>query len=167
MEFDYEGWLAKAQARLETLDQQKSAIEDEISNLEKGIKGFAPLVNQPALWRGPDTGITDAVKAVFQRDQSRLYSAVEIRDELLNVGVSLTQKNPLSTIYQVLSRLAEQGAVLHYDTEGKTRYKWVVGWEAKKYLRAPKSIGQRVAESDDFKPKLGFPDPLNQGGKKK
>ncbi len=146
MTFDYESWLAKAQARLETLYQQKSALENEISNLEKGIKGFAPLVNQPALWRGPDTGITDAVKAVFKKDESRLYSAVDIRDQLLEAGVSLTQKNPLSTIYQVLSRLAQQGAVLPYDMDGKTQYKWVEGWEAKKYLRAPKSIGQRIAE---------------------
>jgi hypothetical protein len=133
--FDYEGWLAKAQARLETLYQQKAAIENEISGLEKGIKGFAPLVNQPSLWRGPDTGITDAVKSVFQKDESRLYSAIDIRNDLLESGVALTQKNPLSTIYQVLSRLAEQGAVLPYDMEGRTLYKWVVGWEAKKYLR--------------------------------
>jgi hypothetical protein len=141
MTFDYESWLAKAQARLETLYQQKSAIESEIYKLEKGIKGFAPLVNQPALWHGPDLGITDAVKAVFKKEESRLYSAVEIRNQLLEAGVALTQKNPLSTIYQVLSRLAEQGAILPYDKEGRTLYKWVVGWEAKKYLREePKPV---------------------------
>jgi hypothetical protein len=135
MTFDYASWLAKAQARLETLYQKKSALENEISSLERGIKGFAPLVNDPALWNGPDTGITDAVKSVFQKDASRLYSAIQIRNELLEAGFSLTQKNPLSTIYQVLSRLAEQGAIMPYDMEGRTQYKWVVGWEAKKYLR--------------------------------
>lgn len=135
MTFDYGAWLAKAQARLETLYTQKSAIETEISNLENGIKAFAPLVNQPTLWRGSDTGITEAVKSVFQSDASRLYTATEIRDTLVEKGFDLTQKNPLSTIYQVLSRLAEQGAVMPYTREGKTQYKWVEGWEAKKYLR--------------------------------
>jgi hypothetical protein len=136
MNFDYEGWLAKAQARLEILYQQKSAIESEISHLESGIKGFAPLVSKPAiLYGGYDLGITEAIKAFFRKDESRLYSAVDIRDGLLESGFPLTQKNPLSTIYQVLSRLAEQGAIIPHDRDGKTMYKWVVGWEGKKYLR--------------------------------
>jgi hypothetical protein len=135
MTFDYESWLAKAQKRLETLYEQKTAVENEISALERGIKGFAPLVNQPALWHGPDTGITDAVKAVLKSDESRMWSPVQVRDELVDRGVALNQKNPLATIYQVLARLVEQGAAMPYVQEGKNSYKWVVGWEAKKFLR--------------------------------
>jgi hypothetical protein len=142
MTFDYESWLAKAQKRLETLYEQKTAIESEISALEKGIKGFAPLVNQPALWHGPDAGITDAVKSVLKSSESRMWSAVSVRDELLENGVSLNQKNPLATIYQVLARLVEQGAAIIYEREGRNFYKWVVGWEAKKYLR-PEKIAKK------------------------
>jgi hypothetical protein len=139
MAFDYEGWLKTAQDRLESLYEQKSALESEISALEAGIKGFAPLVDQPALWRGPDVGITEAVSDVLKADASRLFSAVEVRDELLNRGVSLSQKNPLATIYQVLARLAERGAVIISAHEaGKNRYKWVVGWEVKKFRRNQK-----------------------------
>jgi len=141
--FDYESWLARAQRRLETLYEHKSAIENEISALESGIKGFAPLVNQPALWQGPDTGITDAVKSVLRSDESRMWSATQVRDELLERGISLTQKNPLSTIYQVLARLVDQGGAIIYEREGKNLYKWVVGWEAKKYLReSTKPVGR-------------------------
>ena len=73
MAFDYEEWLKAAQDRLEALYQQKTTIENEISLLERGIKGFAPLVNQPSLWYGPEAGITEAVRAVLKSDPSRLY----------------------------------------------------------------------------------------------
>jgi hypothetical protein len=136
MAFDYESWLKTAQDRLETLYQQKTAVESEISLLEAGIKGFAPLVNQPALWRGPDVGITDAVTDILKSQPSRLFSAVEIRDALLARGASLSQQNPLATIYQVLARLSERGAVIITAHEpGKNRYKWVQGWEVRKYRR--------------------------------
>jgi hypothetical protein len=136
MTFDYEGWLKTAQDRLEILYQQKTALESEISALESGIKGFAPLVNQPSLWRGPDIGITEAVTNVIQSKTSRLWSAVEVRDELISSGIPLTQQNPLATIYQVLARLHEKGAVIVSTHEpGKNRYKWVEGWETEKYQR--------------------------------
>jgi hypothetical protein len=136
MTFDYEAWLKQAQDRLEALYQYKVAIESEISRLEAGIKGFAPLVNQPTLWYGPDVGITDAVSAVLQSQPSRTFTATEIRDELLTRGVSLEQQNPMATIHQVLARLVERGAVIVTTHEAaRNRYKWVEGWEAKKYRR--------------------------------
>jgi len=137
MTFDYEGWLKTAQDRLEVLYQQKTAIEDEISALEKGIEGFAPLVNQPSLWRGPDVGITEAVTNVLRANPSRLFSAIDVRNELAASGIPLTQQNPLATIYQVLARLVGRGAVLVSTHEaGKNRYKWVEGWEVEKYRKA-------------------------------
>jgi hypothetical protein len=137
MKFDYESWLKTAQDRLEALYHQKSAIETEISALEEGIKGFAPLVNQPALWRGPDVGITDAVSNILKAEPNKLFSAIDVRDELVKRGAGLSQKNPLATIYQVLARLVEKGAVIIMAHEpGKNRYKWVQGWEVKKYRRS-------------------------------
>lgn len=128
MTFDYETWLKAAQDRLETLYQQKTAIESEISMLERGIKGFAPLVNQPALWYGPEAGITDAVRAVLKSDPSRLYSAPEVRDELLKRGVQLTQQNPMATIHQVLSRLVSKGVAKIYPLEpGRNHFQWAEG----------------------------------------
>jgi len=126
MTFNYEEWLKGAQDRLETLYQQKTAIENEISLLERGIKGFAPLVNQPTLWYGPESGITEAVRAVLKSDPSRLYSAPEIRTELLNRGVMLTQQNPMATIHQVLSRLVSKKMARIYPLEpGRNHYQWV------------------------------------------
>jgi hypothetical protein len=125
MAFDYEEWLKAAQDRLEALYQQKTTIENEISLLERGIKGFAPLVNQPSLWYGPEAGITEAVRAVLKSDPSRLYLATQIRDELLSRGVQLTQQNPMATIHQVLARLVNKGTAKIYPLEpGRNHYQW-------------------------------------------
>jgi hypothetical protein len=139
MTFDYESWLKTAQDRLEALYQQKTSIESEITLLEEGIQGFAPLVNQPR-WQSPDVGITEAVTSLLKSDTSRVFAAIEVRDELLEHGVSLNQRNPLATIYQVLARLAEKGAVIVTTHEaGRNRYKWVEGWELKKYRESRKT----------------------------
>jgi hypothetical protein len=136
MNFDYESWLKTAQDRLEFLYQQKVAIENEITQLEAGIKGFAPLVNQPSLWQGPGVGITDAITNVMKSKPSRLFSATEVRDEIVRLGVSLEQKNPMATIHQVLARLVERGAVtITAHDAGRNRYKWVEGWEIEKFRR--------------------------------
>jgi len=125
MTFDYEAWLKAAQDRLETLYQQKAAIENEISALEHGIRGFAPLVNQPSLWFGPEAGITDAVRAVLKTDPSRVFTATEVRNELVKRGILLKQQNPMATIHQVLARLVSKGAAEIFTQEpGRNRYKW-------------------------------------------
>ncbi|HTC95965.1 MAG TPA: hypothetical protein VK699_21160 [Terriglobales bacterium] len=125
MTFDYEAWLKTAQDRLETLYQQKTAIENEISALEHGIKGFAPLVNQPSLWFGPEAGITDAVRAVLKTDPSRIFTATEVRNELVKRGILLRQQNPMATIHQVLARLVSKGTAKIFTYEpGRNCYKW-------------------------------------------
>jgi hypothetical protein len=126
MTFDYEGWLKAARGRLETLYKQKEAIESEISKLERAIQGFAPLVKNPSKWFGPETGITDAVRAVLKSDTSRIFTATEIRDQLEMRGVPLRQKNPLATIHQILARLVDsEEAVVSTLEPGRNRYKWV------------------------------------------
>jgi hypothetical protein len=151
MTFDYEAWLKTAQDRLEFLYGQKVAIETEITQLEAGIKGFAPLVNQATLWQGPGVGITDAVTNVLKSNQSRLFSAIEVRNELLRLGVSLEQKNPMATIHQVLARLVERGIVTITTHEaGRNRYKWVEGWEGRKLRRSRRSSATpRPPETND------------------
>jgi hypothetical protein len=125
MTFDYEGWLNAAYRQLETLYKQKAAIEAEISKLEVAMKGFAPLVKNPSKWFGPQTGITDAIRVILKRDPNRIYTATEIRDELLMSGVTLKQKNPMATIHQILARLVESGiATVSAHEPGRNRYKW-------------------------------------------
>jgi hypothetical protein len=86
---------------------------------------LAPLVNQPALWYGPDAGITGAVRAVLKSDTTRIFTPTEIRDALLKRGVPLTLQNPMASIHQVLSRLVEKGtARISAHEPGRNRYQW-------------------------------------------
>jgi hypothetical protein len=147
MTFDYETFVKEAQDRLEKLYEQKVAIEQEIGALEGAIQGFGPLLQKPYRWLGTDTGITEAITAVFKVDPSRLFSPPEIRDELLRRGVSLEQKNPMATIHQILARLVERGAVMVISTDaGRNHYKWVEGWETKKFNRPAKTPGEQLRD---------------------
>jgi|SRR5579859_1858175 len=150
MTFDYEEWLKAANGRLETLYKQKATIESEISKLERAIQGFAPLVKNPSKWFGPETGITDAVRGVLKSDIHRIFTATEIRNELLMRGVPLKQKNPLATIHQILARLVDnEEAVVNTHEPGRNRYKWI----------RKDGPGDIVAESDPEKEKALFNQP--------
>jgi hypothetical protein len=123
MTFNYESWIKQAKDRLALLYEQREAISNEISALERGVESFLPLAK--GAWLGPSTGITESVRRVLSGKPSRVFSPVEIRGELLTQGVSLTQKNSMATIHQVLSRLAEKGLVKIQIDKGKNRYRWI------------------------------------------
>ncbi|SRR5216683_2132338 len=145
MAFDYEGWLKTAQDRLESLHQQKAAIESEISLLEDGIKGFAPLLNQPTLWYGPEAGITDAVRAVLRAQPAKVFSPTAVRDELQARGVSLTQQNPMAAIHQTLARLVDKGAAKVVENErGPDHYQWA--GDVRTETKRRTTVAQHIAE---------------------
>ena len=123
MGFDYESWIKQARDRLALLYQQREAITDEISNLERGIEGFAPLARNA--WMGPEAGITQSVRQILSEEPHRVFAPVEIRNELLSKGVKLAQKNAMATIHQILSRLSAKGMVKVQIDKGKNRYRWV------------------------------------------
>ncbi len=123
MKFNYESWIKQAKDKLELLYEHKNAIENEIYALERGIEGFLPLAQ--SAWLGPTAGITESVVKVLSEDPHRVFAAVEIRNELINKGLSLEQKNPMATIHQVLARLMKKGWLYSEIENGKNRYRWV------------------------------------------
>lgn len=139
MVFNYEIWLKAARDMLETLYQQKAAIEDEISQLQRAIQGFEPLVKNRAKWFGPTSGITHAIRALLKSESGRLFTATDIRDELLQRGVALRQKNPMATIHQILHRLVQSETVKVFTHEpGRNHYKWQTD--------APANLSRRAVE---------------------
>lgn len=124
MTFDYKGWLKAAQDRLELLYRQKSAIEDEIEKLERGIEGFAPLAELPPAWAGPNAGITQTIRDILKANPARAFLPTEVRDELLNRGVRLEQDNPMATVHQILARIAKEGTAKPLAQGNRTRYQW-------------------------------------------
>jgi hypothetical protein len=143
MNFNYDSWIKQAKDRLELLYEQRNAIDNEIHALEKGIEGFAPLTR--TAWLGPNAGITESIRRVLSSDSHRLYSPIEIRDELLNQGVSLKQKNAMATIHQVLSRLIEKDLVKISIDKGKNRYRWI-GQDGKEDVMKPQQKKHLLGE---------------------
>jgi len=139
MAFDYDSWITQARERLELLYDQKNAIENEIAALEKGIEGFLPLTKHA--WLGPTAGLTDSVMKVFNGQPHKYWGAVEIRNELINRGMSLDQRNPIANIHQILARLHERGVIEPRVIEGKTRYRWSAG----PLTRAAKKYGAEMS----------------------
>jgi uncharacterized protein (DUF2461 family) len=123
MTFDYETWIKQARNRLELLYQQREAITNEISCLERGLQGFEPLAK--AAWIGPAAGVTESIRQILSEAPRRFFSPTQIRDELLEKGVRMRQKNPLATIHQVLARLVEKGTVTVTIRNGVNCYRWI------------------------------------------
>ena len=123
MTFEYESWLKQAQDRLEDLNQQRTAIEEEIAALERGIEGFTPLVKRPVSSDGDTIGITEAVTRVFTDTPNKCFSPTQVRDVLAARGdVRLNQQNPLATIHQIIARLAARGVIKASTHDGRALY---------------------------------------------
>ncbi len=137
MNFDYDSWIKQAKERLELLYAQKNSIENEITALEQGIEGFLPLTKEA--WLGPTAGITESVVKVLSGDPHRVFSAIEIRSELINKGLSLEQKNPMATIHQVLARLVQRGWLKTEIDQGKNRYCWIGEGGKDDVMKRPKT----------------------------
>jgi hypothetical protein len=123
MNFDYDSWITQARERLKLLYDQKNAIENEISILEKGIEGVLPLTKNA--WLGPTAGLTDSVVKVFSSKSHCVFSVTEVRNELIKKGLSLDQKNPMANIHQVIARLLRKGWLATTIDQGKNRYRWI------------------------------------------
>jgi hypothetical protein len=144
MKFDYDGFLKTAQARLETLYEQKAIIDKEIQTLTMGVRFFAPFAKQPDRWVNPDIGITEAITEVFKSQPTRLFTAPLIRDELLSRGIPLKQKNPLATIHQVIARLIQRKKVEPFTDHAKTSFIWKEGMEG---VRKESAKAQELAKT--------------------
>ncbi|MFZ3213193.1 MAG: hypothetical protein WA188_16950 [Terriglobales bacterium] len=80
-------------------------LEDEIAGLEQSAAGFAKTLGEQYVAEDA-LGLTDAVRRVFRQNQGRGFTALEVRDELKNMGYDLTQfGNHMASIHAVIKRL--------------------------------------------------------------
>jgi hypothetical protein len=97
---DLDQQIHKLKQTLKALGELCGAAPDEIDKLLL-IEGFAV---------DSRLGFTDAIRRLFRVHQKAL-SPVEIRDDLLKIGVGTDQVNLLSSIHTVLRRMAEGGEI--------------------------------------------------------
>ena len=110
-------------AKLDLLKQlqKRDQIDQQIHKLRQTVKalgelcGAAPeeldkllLIEGFAI--GSTMGFTAAIRRLFRIHQKAL-SPVEIRDDLLKIGIGKDQVNLLSSIHTVLRRMVEAGEI--------------------------------------------------------
>jgi len=163
--------LKEARKSLAEAYEDRSAIEKRIVRLKQTIDGLAALcepepnedlvqVQEVDLPYPYKTSLTDAIRKIFSETTEPILTPVEVRDALLAMGVNLEKyKQPLVPVHNTLKRLEAQGELVPFrdDTGDLRGYRWV------------SPLARAVAEVgfEDFKLGYGYPDPLNQRGKKK
>jgi hypothetical protein len=119
-------------AKLDLLErlQRRDALDQQIKKLKQTVKALGELCGAPAeeldkllLVEGfaidAKPGFTDAIRRLFRMHQTAL-SPTEIRDDLVKMGIGVSQVNLLSSIHTVLRRMAEAGEIERTD-DGKFR----------------------------------------------
>lgn len=101
--------------------QKRDQLDKQIHKLRQTVKALGELCGAPPeeidkllLVEGfaidARTGFTDAIRRLFRLHQKAL-NPVEIRDDLLKIGIGRDQVNLLSSIHTVLRRMVEAGEI--------------------------------------------------------
>jgi hypothetical protein len=114
-------------AKLDLLKQlqKRDQIDRQIHKLRQTVKALGELcgaapeeIDKLLLIEGfainSTMGFTEAIRRLFRIHQKTL-SPVEIRDDLLKIGIGKDQVNLLSSIHTVLRRMVEAGEIEKTD----------------------------------------------------
>jgi hypothetical protein len=114
---------AYATAKLDLLErlQKRDDLDQQIRKLKQTVKALGELCGAPAeeldkllLVEGfaidAKPGFTESIRRLFRIRQTAL-SPMEIREDLVKMGIGVGQVNLLSSIHTVLRRMAEAGEV--------------------------------------------------------
>ena len=114
-------------AKLDLLKQlqKRDKIDQQIHKLRQTVKALGELcgaapeeIDKLLLIKGfaidSTMGFTDAIRRLFRIHQKAL-SPVEIRHDLLKIGIGKDQVNLLSSIHTVLRRMVEGGEIEKTD----------------------------------------------------
>jgi len=90
-----------------TLETELSEITIQIEHIKSVLNHLAPLAGVPVGEEISDLGITDAIRYILSHSNVAM-SAMDVRDALSKKRFDLSGHSaPMSSIYKVLSRLAE------------------------------------------------------------
>lgn len=133
MAVDYgEAWTSLVRER-STLRDQRASLETELSevrikiaHLDAILSHLEPLAGLSWSESLSGLGITDAIRAVLSKSESRM-SAKDVHGALEAGGFDMSGlTQPMASIYKVLSRLVDDSgeAEREKDDDGRVFYKW-------------------------------------------
>jgi hypothetical protein len=127
---NYKQLLEDMGKRLSYLLEQQEDIEQEIAQLKQAIVSIAPLAKEKldhGIWDMYDfnsRSITETIREILQAAYPKRLSPVEIRDQLKNRKLDLSQhRNVMASIHSTLKRMLDNQEI-ETDDEGLT-YGWV------------------------------------------
>ena len=155
-EDDYKNALEAAEKELADLEVKGEVIAQRRAQLQQTIGALKTLMN---ISEQEERTITDTIRIVMKAANGYVAPA-QVLKNVLAMGVKFSSKNAIASVVTILGRLHKEGE-LERDPLG--RYKWSRGG-AVNALRVRAGLAE--ADPEEFKPKYGQPDPLNQRGKK-
>lgn len=136
LRMDYERQLAEALKQYQRLENQKIAVEKQMTGWREIIESLQFLAQQederskelPPVEPLPDLeplGLTDAIRTVL-REHRFPMGATDVRDALEARGIAgSSSKNLLINVHTVLKRLRKADEVHETTKDGQTTYKWM------------------------------------------
>jgi len=101
-------------------------LEDEITGLQQTAAGLAKTLREEYVAEDA-LGLTEAVRRVFRQNENRGFTALEVRDELKNMGYNLADYgNHMASIHSVINRIDSRDISRAGNRgDGKPVFKWI------------------------------------------
>jgi hypothetical protein len=110
------------------LETQIADVSNQLAHIKEIMVHLEPLAGLGSGENIINMGITDAVRWILKNAEGARMSPVEIRDQLLEKGYDMTTLTaPMSSIYKILSRLADQKRpeVTRENEGSNVFYRWI------------------------------------------
>ena len=117
--------IAEKQRELGESYARAQQLEDEITGLQQSAAGFAKAIGEQYVAEDA-IGLTEAVRRVFRHNRNRAFTALEVREELKNMGYDLANYgNVMASIHSVIHRLNGKDISNSGNrADGKPVYQW-------------------------------------------
>jgi hypothetical protein len=180
----YEDLLNKTLEKFMQLVARREQIDDEIGKLEQFMNATQNLLSEEAALRFEakwqpyveklttfGASLRDSILNVLARCYPVKLTAAQVRDRLRANGFNFSgyKSDPLPSVSTTLRRLREARVIQYEEFEGVAVYQ-AQPPQLPKPLPAPPDHSAAFAgltgDVTGFEPQLGYPDPLNQRGKK-
>lgn len=127
---NYSEILIQFQAELQRITELRDEAQEQMDRIIRAIKAIEVLAaesDQPVVPLSPDQeeGFTDQVRTILKVNPLKAFSAVEIRDVILERHPRSNPKVTLIHTHNTLKRLLKQSELTEKTTpDGRTVYTW-------------------------------------------
>jgi hypothetical protein len=181
---DFKESLKAAKAELAALQHElggclkhQEELEKKIAAVRQMITGFSDALGEQFV-EEDSLGLTDAIRQAFRTSGSPM-TPTDVKGRLETLGYDTSKYgNMMASVHSVINRLVKQGQIRGVGAlGGKPAYQWsgpspsvediltkAFGRPAAPIVKVTKQIPTETppTQKEEFKPKYGQPDPLNQ-----